>query len=80
MAHLHFSPQLECLTSLALDSLEHQEINIVTIKINIFLGVVFETDAIDSTKPANKDYIESIGLSSMGYPLYIELRHCEVGE
>ena len=42
--------------------------------------MVFETDAIDNSKPANKQYLEEIGLSSIGFPLLVELRDCEIGE
>ena len=44
------------------------------------LTLDFETDAIDNAKPANKEYIAATGLSSVGFPLYLKLRECEVGE
>ena len=52
------------------------------VRINLFnkIGIVFETNAIDNSKPANKKYFESIGLSGVGFPLTIELRNCEIGE
>jgi hypothetical protein len=30
------------------------------INLNLLLGIVFETDAIDNTKPSNKDYLKNL--------------------
>jgi hypothetical protein len=48
----------------------------------MIIGLTIETDAIDMTKPANKEYLKSLSSNSTSieFPLFIKLRECNIGE
>ena len=41
---------------------------------------MLETTAIDETKPSNKEYLETLAEDAINFPLYMELRECDIGE
>ena len=76
-------PKLELLTLVESNLLQLLAIPLV-IKhyYNFLIEIVFETDGIDNTKPSNKEYLKQLSnnASKIDFPLYVELRECEVGE
>ena len=69
-AILSFKLQLEYLIFQESSLLETQDLTTVSfVKFSKLIGVVLETDAIDSTIPSNAQYMSSLGSSSINFPL-----------
>ena len=52
-----------------------EHLAMITVKIEFHsIEILFETDAIDMTKPSNQKYMSDNNIQSLGFPLEIELR------
>ena len=73
---------LEYLTFLILHFQQLQGTVLVNIKFHDYVEILFETDGIDETKLSNQEYLNSLndGNNQIIFPIYIQLRECEVGE